>query len=107
MIRLAVTLQIPIHCESTLFSTALPSKHWVLSVPTDWKQATPRQQASCRRFDVSCRTSPSSEVLRRDMRTPESMADGALVARDRVLLDGVALLYIVAIAVAARYSGWY
>jgi hypothetical protein len=35
------------------------------------------------------------------------MADRALAPRDRLLMDGVALLYIVAIAVAAQFSGWY
>src|ERR1700751_760933 len=41
------------------------------------------------------------------MRTPESMAERALAPRDRLLMDGVALLYMVAIAVAAQFSGWY
>jgi len=35
------------------------------------------------------------------------MADRALVPRDRLLMDGLALLYIVAIAVAAQCTGWY
>jgi hypothetical protein len=35
------------------------------------------------------------------------MSDRALVRRDRYLMAGVALLYIVAIAVAAQCSGWY
>jgi hypothetical protein len=35
------------------------------------------------------------------------MADRALAPRDRLLMDGVAVLYIVAIAVAAQCSGWY
>lgn len=35
------------------------------------------------------------------------MADRGLVLRDRLLMEGVALLYIVAIALAAQFSGWY
>ena len=35
------------------------------------------------------------------------MADRALAPRDRLVMDGLAVLYIVAIAVAAQYSGWY
>ena len=35
------------------------------------------------------------------------MADRDLVLRDRLLMEAVALLYIVAIALAAHFSGWY
>jgi HPP family len=35
------------------------------------------------------------------------MADRALGPRVRLLMDGVAVLYIAAIAVAAQFSGWY
>jgi hypothetical protein len=35
------------------------------------------------------------------------MPGRALVRRDRLLMEGVALLYVVAVAVAAQCSGWY
>ena len=35
------------------------------------------------------------------------MADRGLVLCDRLLMEGVALLYMVAIALAAQFSGWY
>ena len=35
------------------------------------------------------------------------MAEGASALRDRLVMDGLAVLYIVAIAVAAQYTGWY
>jgi hypothetical protein len=35
------------------------------------------------------------------------MANRGLVLRDRLLMEAVALLYIVAIALAAQFSGWY
>jgi hypothetical protein len=35
------------------------------------------------------------------------MADRALAPRDRLFMDGVALMYVVLIAVAAQASGWY
>jgi HPP family len=48
-----------------------------------------------------------AQSSRHDLRTPESMPDRGLALRDRLLMEAVALLFIVAIAVAARYSGWY
>jgi hypothetical protein len=35
------------------------------------------------------------------------MADRGLVLRDRLLVEAAALLYILAIALAAQLSGWY